>query len=388
MSILPTGVVRFGVIGTGVMGQGHCQALQRLDEACLTAICDINPETAARIGHEHGVPFFTCHTDLLASGLCDAVIVSTPHPERPPIALDAMRAGRHLISEKPLSERVSTADAMIATARETGVAFAVMFQRRTEPALATAIALVRSGRLGKVYRVTLISPEYRSQAYYDSGGWRATWTGEGGGVLMNQSPHILDLFVQLGGKPQSVFARTETRLHHIEVEDIAEAMVTYPDGGSGYLYCSTNEGGPGQMIEVFGDAGKLLYRNGELKFFRFEPSVSDFTRTSTAMWGGPQCIEEPLELVEREAGHQAILRNFARHLLHGEALLSPGPDGLASLELANAAYLSSHLGQPVTLPLDRAAYDAFLADKRRTSTFVKTVRAEITLETDPQHVVK
>jgi predicted dehydrogenase len=322
---------------------------------------------------------------LLAAGLCDAVLIATPHPERPPIAIDAMKAGLHVISEKPLSERISTADAMVATAKETGVVLGIMFQRRTEPVLAKAIEIAKSGVLGKVNRTTMISPEYRSQAYYDSGGWRATWAGEGGGVMMNQSPHILDLFVQIGGKPSSVYGRVETRLHHIEVEDIGEAMLTYPDGGTGYLYCSTNEAGPGQMIEIFGDGGKLIYRDGVLKLYRFEPSITEFTRTSTKMWGGPTCTEEILDIPEAECGHAVITRNFARHLLYDEPLIAPGEDGIASLELANAIWLSAHLGKPVELPISRAAYDAMLTRFRTESTFVKGV-VGVHRETDPQHV--
>ncbi|HEX2951029.1 MAG TPA: Gfo/Idh/MocA family oxidoreductase, partial [Armatimonadota bacterium] len=223
------------------------------------------------------------------------------------------------------------------------------------------------------YRTTMISPEYRSQAYYNSGGWRATWSGEGGGVMMNQSPHILDLFILLGGEPSSVYGRVETRLHDIEVEDIAEAMVTYPDGGTGYLYCSTNEAGPGQMIEVFGDCGKLIYRDGVLKLYRFSTPISEFTQTNTEMWAHPQCIEEPIELQECETGHAVIIRNVARHILFGEPLLTPGSDGIYPLELANAVWLSADKQQTVSLPIDRAAYDEFLARKRRESTFVKKV---------------
>lgn len=375
--------VRFGIIGVGGMGQGHCKSLGTVDEATLTAVCDCNAEVAEKVGKEHNVPFFTHYSDLLSSGLCDAVLVSTPHPERPPICVDAVRAGLHLLSEKPLTERVSTADAIIAAAKEAGVAFGVMFQRRLEPIFKKAAEFVHSGQLGKIQRVTMISPEYRSQAYYDSGGWRATWKGEGGGVMMNQSPHILDLFILLGGRPSSVFGRVETRLHHIEVEDVAEAMVTYPDGGNGYFYCSTNEAGPGQMIEVFGDQGKLLFRDGVLKIWRFKTSISEFTKNSTAMWGGPECEEVPVEIEEKKTGHADLMRNFCRHILYEEPLVAPGEEGIYSLELANAAWLSAHLGHPVSLPLDRAAYDAFLEEKRRTSTFVKNVKEK--RETDPQH---
>lgn len=378
--------VRVGVIGVGGMGQGHCNTMKTIEEVTVTAVCDIDPAVAEKVGRAHGVPHFVKHRDLIRSGLCDAVIVATPHPPRPPIAIDAMRAGLHMLAEKPLSERVSTADRMIAAARETGVVFQVDFQRRTEPALAKAIELVREGAVGKVFRRTLISPEYRSQAYYDSGGWRATWAGEGGGVMLNQSPHVLDLFILLGGMPSRVRGRVEIRLHDIEVEDLAEAMLEYPDGGTGYFYCSTNEAGPGQMIEIFGDRGKLCWRQGELKLYRFEPSVSEFTATSTAQWGGPKCIEVPVEIGDGPKGHGNIIRNFARAILFGEPLIAPGADGIHSLELANAVWLSSHCGKPVELPLNRKAYDRFLAKMRRDSTFVKKVAADRRV-TDPNHAV-
>lgn len=376
--------VRFGVIGTGGMGQGHCTGLKDIEEAVLTAVCDIDPATAEKVGKEHDVPYFTDHQSMIDAKLCDAVIVATPHPERPAPAIDAMKAGLHLLSEKPLSERVSTADEMISTAKEMGVRFAIMFQRRMEPAAAKAIELVRTGKIGTVRRTTMISPEYRNQSYYDSGGWRATWEGEGGGVMMNQSPHVLDLFIQIGGIPSEVFGQIDTTLHNIEVEDVANAMLKYPDGGTGFLYCSTNEAGPGQMIEVFGDKGKLVLRNGELKFYEFPESISEFTAGEHDMWDSPKCEEVPIELEGEAPGHRGIIRNLARNILHDEPLLSPGEDGIHSLELANAVMLSSHLNRPVTLPIDRAEYDAFLQGLRDNSTFVKEVK-EIKRKTDPRH---
>ncbi len=374
--------VRLGVIGVGGMGSGHCDSMGRVPEVTLTAVCDISPETAQRVGEKHHVPFFTSHRDLIASKLCDAVLIATPHPVRPDIAVDAMTAGLHVLSEKPLSERVLTADKMVKTAARKGVALAVMFQRRMEPAFAKAIELVKSGALGKVWRTTMISPEYRTQAYYDSGTWRATWSGEGGGVMMNQGPHILDLFIQLGGMPSEVTGRCETRLHKIEVEDVAEAMLRYPEGGTGYFYCSTNELGPGQMIEIFGTHGKLCYRDSQLKLYRFSESVPEFTFRTKVAWSAPECKEELLEVPGTEWGHYSILQNFCRHLLHGAPLVSPGEDGLQSLELANAVWLSSYLGKPVKLPLSRRAYEKFLAQKRADSTFVKTGASDQRL-TDP-----
>jgi predicted dehydrogenase len=368
---VPGPQVRLGVIGVGGMGTAHCASLEKVAEIKLTAVCDISPEAAQKAGERFHAPFFLSHQALIKSRLCDAVLIATPHPPRPPIAIACMKAGLHVLSEKPLSERVSTADKMIQTARDTGVALAVMFQRRLEPAFAKAIELVKSGALGTIWRTTMISPEYRTQPYYDSGKWRATWEGEGGGVMMNQSPHVLDLFVQLGGMPCEVIGRCETRLHTIEVEDVADAMLRYPDGGTGYFYCSTNELGPGQMIEIFGTKGKLCYRDKKLKFFRFSEPVPDFTFNAKIAFSAPESPEVPLDIPVEETGHYSIMRNFARHLLHGEKLVSPGEEAIQSLELANAVWLSSHLGKPVKLPLSRRAYDAFLAKKRRESAFVK-----------------
>lgn len=357
--------VRMGVIGVGGMGQNHCKSIARVSETRLTAVCDNDEATARKVGEEHQVSWFTDYRQMIAAKVCDAVIIATPHPVRPPIVEAAARAGLHVLSEKPLCERVSGADRMIRAVHKAGVAFGVMFQRRTEPAVRKAQELVQSGAVGRIYRTTLISPEYRSQAYYDSAGWRATWVGEGGGVMMNQAPHILDLFVFLCGMPTEVVGRVETRLHRIQVEDHAEALLRYPDGGTGYLYCSTCEAGPGQMIEIFGDRGKLLFRNGELRFWTFETPIEEFTRTNTAMWGAPKAIEQPLSIDPSEHGHHVIIRNFARHILHGETLLAPGEEGLRSLELANAIWLSSHLRKPIRLPLSRRAYDAFLAQMRK-----------------------
>ena len=377
-------IVRFGVVGVGGMGQNHCQSLKKIAEAKLTAVCDIDEATADRVGAEHAVPRFLDSKDLIRSGLCDAIIVATPHPVRPPIVVPAMKAGQHVQSETPLCECVSGAEKMIRMAKKTGVAFGVMFQRRVEPAVMKAFELIRSGALGKIHRATMISPEYRSQAYYDSGTWRATWAGEGGGVMMNQAPHILDLFVQMAGMPRAVTGSIETRLHEIQVEDLAEAMLKFPDGGTGYLYCSTNEAGPGQMIELFGDKGKLVWRDGVLKFHTFEPSISEFTKNDTGMWGAPKAVEQPIAIGEGETGHVVVIRAFARHILYGEKLVAPGADGLASLELANAITLSSYLKKPVKLPISRKAYDAFLAAMRRKyRSDKKSVVAQRV--TDPRH---
>jgi len=385
MKTVPDKVVRFGVIGVGGMGQDHCKSIRDIEEAKLAAVCDHDAATGEKAGKEFHVPFFTSHKQLIRAKLCDAVLVATPHPLRPEIAVDCANAGLHILSEKPLSERVSTADKMIAVARRNNIVLGVDLPLRTEPEIVSAIEFVRGGGLGRVKRCVMILPKYRSQAYYDAGGWRGTWRGEGGGVMMNQSSHVLDLFILLGGMPRRVLGRAATRLHHIEVEDLAEAILEYPGGGTGYFYCSTNEAGPGEMIEIFGDAGKLCYRDGKLTLFRFEPPIAEFTRNNQQMWGSPKCTELPVKIKDRKgSGYANIIRNFARHILFGDKLFAPGEEGLWSLELANAVYLSAHQGKPVDLPINRKAYDRFLAKMRKESTFRKNVIVD-KRETDPNN---
>ncbi len=359
---------RLGVIGLGLMGQEHCANLHKVPEVQLTAVCDGYAPNAAKVGTLHGVPFFSDHREMINQGLCDAVLIATPHPAHYPVALDVIRAGLPLLCEKPITERLSTAERLVRLARQKGVPFGVVFQRRLEPVFAKAIEWVKSGALGKIRRTTLICPEFRTQSYFNSGSWRGTWAGEGGGVLINQAPHYLDLLLLLGGMPCDVFGRCETRLHQIEVEDVAEALLRYPDGGSGYLYCSTTEPLPGQMLEVFGDCGKLCFRDGLLRVYRFPEPVPAFTLRSPVAWSTPECVEETAEITPQDWGHFLIVQNFARHLLHGEPLVSPAEDGLKSLELANAIWLSAHLNKTVSLPLNRRAYDAFLNTKRRVTT--------------------
>ncbi|MFH0911750.1 MAG: Gfo/Idh/MocA family oxidoreductase [Planctomycetota bacterium] len=377
--------LRMGVIGTGSMGMGHCETIRaRVPEMRLAAVCDGVPAMAERAGTAFGVPHFTSYRDLIRAKLVDAVVVPTPHPTHAEISIACMKAGLHVMCEKPLSETVSSADRMIATARKHRVAFAVMFQRRFDPAIDKAMELVRTGKLGAIYRTLLICPEFRTQAYYDSGSWRATWSGEGGGVMMNQGPHIIDIFVQLTGLPVKVRGRLETRFHTIEVEDLAEATLTYKNGATGYFYCSTNEPPPGETIEIFAEKGKLTLRDGALEVYTYTPGVLRYARTTKEKWGKPKTEKMDLRLPAAHTDHYNALRNFARHILYREKLRVSGESGLASLELTNAVMLSSWLGREVTIPISRRAYDRELARLRKSSKFKKTVVEN--WQTDPQHL--
>ena len=381
---MTTQKVRFGVIGTGGMGSGHCNMIPAIPETELTAVCDTEPRTLEAITAKHGVPGFATHTELLDSGLVDAVVIATPHYFHPPIAEDAFVRGIHVMSEKPLAVTVSGADAMIVAAKKSGKKFGVMYQMRTEPQNLAARQLIESGALGDIYRVNLVMGWYRSQAYYDSGGWRATWSGEGGGVLINQAPHFLDLFCWLGGLPAKIMAQTRTRLHDIEVEDEAFANMEYANGAHGYLYASTTEAPNTQRFEICGDKGKIQIDGSSLKFFAMDGSIREFTETSTEMWAGPKGSDQPVELpAEGEFKHHSkITQNFARAILFDEPLLAPGEEGLNAVELINGMILSGKTGKTVTTPVNRAEYDALIEELKATSNSKTTVREQRV--TDPK----
>ena len=375
--------LRAAIVGVGSMGQGHCNSIKKVRNMQLVAVCDIVPGVAEMVGKKHNVPCYTAHKDMLKNEDIDVVIISTPHPSHTEVAIDSFKAGAHVITEKPISERISTAEKMVKAARKHRKKLAVMFQRRFEPAIEKAIDIVRSGKIGEVYRTVMISPEFRTQAYYDSGGWRATWRGEGGGVMMNQAPHVIDIFVQLAGMPSKVRGDCQTLMHHIEVEDRAEAWLTYKNGATGYFYCSTCDPAPGQMIEVLGDKGKLIWRDGTLRLIQFpKGGLKKFIKSTKEKWGKPS-KEVEIKIKDRSCGHWRVMENMARCLLKGEELKSSGESGLDSLDLTNAIMLSSWTGEEVKLPTSRRKYDQYLADLRKKSKFKKKVSQN--LQTDPNH---
>ncbi len=375
--------IRFGVVGVGGMGSGHCSMIPKIPETELAAICDTEPSTLARMAEQTGVPAYHSHIELLESGLVDAVVIATPHYFHPVIAEDAFARKVHVLSEKPLAVTVSQADRMAAAAGKSGCAFGVMYQMRSEAQNQAARSIVESGVLGEIYRTSLVMGWYRSQAYYNSGGWRATWAGEGGGVLINQAPHYLDLFTWLGGLPASLTGETRTRLHDIEVEDEAFGLLEYKNGAHGYLYASTTEAPGYNRIDICGDKGKLTLQDGKLSLFRMDGSIREFTHNSTEMWASPNGEWLPVDLPAQGEirGHSAITSNFARHILHGEPLIAPGTDGLPAVELINALILAGHTKKRVTLPVNRAEYDA-LIDELAASSKTKSMVVEQRV-TDP-----
>lgn len=358
--------VRLGLIGVGGMGASHLQgALGKVDEVRFTALCDVNAALLEERCSQTGLPGFTDDRELIASGLCEAVLIATPHPFHPPAAIRAAEHGLHVLSEKPLAVSVSEADAMIAAAQKHRVVLGVMFQTRLEPQYRTAYQMLSSGALGPLYRTVLIASHwFRSQAYYASGAWRGTWRGEGGGIMMNQAPHSLDLLLWLDGQPQSVTAQALTRAHAIETEDTVSALLDYGGGHTGYFYTTTAEW-PGQnRFEFTGERGRLVLEDGALRLYRLARPLPDAIR-ELPKFVNPEGTWEEVPLDAGGAtGHGEVLRRFARAIREGTPLVATAEDGLHSLELANALLLSGYTGQTVALPLDRAAYDAFLERQR------------------------
>jgi UDP-N-acetyl-2-amino-2-deoxyglucuronate dehydrogenase len=353
---------RYAIVGCAAgIATTHLQALQQIPNAEIVAMADIAHERGAARAAEVGCPFFHDHQTLLASVVPDVIVVTTPHPFHAPIAIDAMAAGVHVLVEKPLAVSVSAGDAMIAAAEQHGKILAVSFQQRFRPIIEHAKQIIASGALGELVRVLMVEPWYRPAAYYRSAGWRGTWKGEGGGVLMNQGPHPLDLLCHLVGPPAKVWGWAHTRAHAIEVEDTAQAMLEYPNGAPGYLTLSTAEAGVERRLQIVGDKAVLELVNNDLRILWFSPSQSEFRASSQSMWDAPATNTEVIALPGDGGGHVAVYRDLEMAIQTGQRPRSDGREALMGLELANAITLSSHLGTPVSLPIVRAAYDTLLA---------------------------
>ena len=370
--------LKIGVIGTGVEGLTLCDICPKLDEVELTAVCDIDEAVVEGAARHYKVKSFTDYKKLIDSGDVEAVIVATPHYFHPSIGIYAMKKGLHLLSDKPIGVTVNDADEMIAVSKETGQVFCVMFQARTSPHSRAAKKLIDEGKIGEIYRTLMLSGWFRTQAYYDSAGWRASWKGEGGGVLINQAPHQLDMFTHLAGTPNKVRAEVRTRRHKIEVEDEVHALLEYANGGRGYLYASVNEAPIASRIEIAGEKGKLIIDGSKVQFASLKQPVQEFCDTSpeAGFGGAPEVVWEDVDIPEVESGHRAIIRNFARAVLYEEELLAPGVEGINSLELSNAILFSGLEKKEVTLPVDRKEFIKFFdklvaGSKERTVTETK-----------------
>jgi UDP-N-acetyl-2-amino-2-deoxyglucuronate dehydrogenase len=357
--------VRYAIVGCAAgIATTHLAALKQIPGAQIVAMADVSADRGAARAAEYGCPFYDDHRRLLDAVVPDVVVITTPHPFHAPIAIAALQAGAHVLTEKPLAVQAADGDAMIEAADQAGKILAVAFQQRFRPVIERAHALIAAGELGELVRVLMVEPWYRTAAYYQSAGWRGTWKGEGGGVLMNQGPHPIDLMCHLAGPPAKVWGWTRTRGHAIEVEDTAQAMLEFSNGAPGYMTMSTAEAGFERKLQITGDRAAIDITGDKLTILRFTPSQSDFRLSGKGMWDAPAAEREVIDLPGDGGGHVAVYRDLEAAIAEGRRPRCDGREARMSLELANAVTLSSHIGAPVTLPLDRAAY-AGLLDRLR-----------------------
>ncbi len=367
-------MLRIGVIGIGNIGFVHTTCIFKggVAGAVLAAICDQKEHLKQEMAENFpGVPFYTNYRELLQNPDIDAVIISVPHPSHSDIAIEAFAAGKHVLVEKPMDITLSKGKSLCEAAKKSGKIFGIMFNQRTGKLFAKAREIVQSGQLGKLKRsIWIITNWYRTQHYYDSGTWRATWTGEGGGVLVNQAPHQLDLWQWICGMPEKITAFcTEAKYHRIEVEDDATIFARFPGGAEGIFVTSTGEYPGTNRLEISGSKGKLVLENGTLKWWRLQEDERTFCEHSDASFAHIPMDYTEIKEEDETHGHQKILQNFANAILHGEPLLAPGYDGINELTIQNAAYLSTWKGNmPISIPFDEGEYDALLKQKQHHST--------------------
>lgn len=348
-------------IGAGIVS-AHMPAFRELSNVVVVGGSDLNAAAGQARADELDCPFFLDHREMLDATKPDVTIVLTPHPFHAAIAIDALNAGSHVLVEKPMAVQVHEADAMIAAAEKNNRIIAINFQQRFRPEVEAARHLIQSGQLGEIQRVTQVEPWLRTVAYYKSAGWRGTWRGEGGGVLMNQAPHSLDLLCHLAGMPKRVVAWNRTVRHSIEVEDTSMAMLEWENGAMGTLFFSTAEAGERRM-EIVGTGGILnIGEGGRITFQRYEPNLVEHIYHSPERFAAPKIVDEPVTIGDGLGKHIEVYADLHRAITTGSPVRADGREGLMSLELANAIIYSSYQGREVTLPLDRQGYRELLAE--------------------------
>lgn len=356
--------VRFGIAGVGNMGGGHARSIMegKIPRARLTAVADPTMDLSR---YSPEAKIFTSAKEMIRSGEIDAILIATPHYAHTTIGIDALQNGLHVLVEKPISVHKADAERLIAAHTNSRQVFAAMFNQRTDPHYIKLRELILSGELGEIRRITwLITNWFRSDAYYNSSGWRATWSGEGGGVLLNQCPHNLDLMQWLFGMPVKLRAICQFgRFHDIEVEDDVTAVMEYSNGATGVFITSTGESPGTNRLEIAAERGRVVLEDGRLHWKRNEVPNGEFSRTTEKRYEGPATwnIEIPIRDIGEQ--HIGILKNFVEAILDGVPLVAPAQEGIHSVELANAMLMSAFTDDAVSMPLDGVAYEEILHGK-------------------------
>ena len=361
--------IKLGIIGIGNMGRGHIDNLAKglCPSVSLTAVCDIDENKLGyaneKLGEDVEIAKFTDALEMLDSGKIDTVLIAVPHYSHPTYAIEAFKRGIHVITEKPAGVYTRQVREMNEAADKAGVKFGIMFNQRTTPLYVKAHDIVQSGALGELKRlVWIVTNWYRTQAYYDSGSWRATWNGEGGGVLLNQAPHNLDLWQWIFGMPQKVHAFCDFgKYHNVAIEDDVTIIGEYENGAVATFITTTGEAPGTNRLEISGDKGKIVIEGGKLKWWKLETPEREFCFTCEKGFAMPKTEYEEIEN-ENVNGHATVLEAFANAILHGGEMIADGREGLNSLSISNAAYVSAWTGSTVTLPVDEDVFEKHLAE--------------------------
>lgn len=368
--------VRIGIIGLGVMGKGHADYIRSGEVArCeLTAVCDSSPERLEAFEREEK---FSDARKLIRSGAADAILIATPHYTHTTVGVDALQNGLHVLVEKPISVHKADCEKLLAAHRNNKrLVFGAMFNQRTNPVFRKAKQLLEQNELGELVRVNFIITDwFRTEAYYASADWRGTWKGEGGGVLLNQCPHQLDMLQWLCGMPSRVLSLVRLGgRHNIEVEDEVSAILEYANGASGIFVTSTGEAPGTNRLEICGERGKLLIENGVLRFIRNEIPATEFNRASSQGIATPPTWDVTFPGIADGGSHREVTQNFVNAIIDGEPLLAPACEGIHSVELGNAILLAGLTGKAVDLPLDGAVFARRLKRLIAGSRFAKPVK--------------
>ena len=365
--------IKIAIIGIGNIGWAHaeCIANNEIPNMLLSAVCDIKSDRLEDFCNKYpDITAFEDYNELLHSKICDSVIIAVPHPLHAEIAIKALECGLNVLLEKPADISVSKVEALNEAARKSDKVFSMMFNQRTNPIFNKAREIVQSGQLGELKRtIWIVTNWYRTQSYYDSGDWRATWSGEGGGVLLNQCPHNLDLWQWICGMPKSISAYCDIgKYHNIEVEDDVTILTRYENGAIGTFITSTGEYPGTNRLEISGTLGKIVLENGILKWWKLSTDERKVSKNSEKSFSHIDFDYTEYIPEKTESGHKLIIKNFANAILNGEKLIAPGIDGIYELTISNAAYLSSwNNNKEITLPFDTAEFDKILKEKAESS---------------------
>ncbi len=371
--------VRIGIIGFGGMGSFHGRYLSagKIDNATLAAVCDVNPQRLDAAAEMYGddVQRFSDADELLDADVVDGVIIATPHYFHPPIAMAALQRGTHVLSEKPAGVYGKQVRKLNDAAAQSDAVFAVMFNQRCRPVHQKIKELIDSGELGEILRTNwIITDWFRTQSYYDGGGWRATWEGEGGGVLLNQCPHNLDLWQWFCGMPKRVRAFCAFgKYHDIEVEDDVTAYVEYENGATGLFITTTGEAPGTNRLEITGERGKLVLEGGQLTFWRNREECSTFLRQSKSGFAKPECWECNVPAggqIDQE--HTEVTRRWVAKIRGEGELIANGEEGINSLQLSNAMLLSAWTDSWIDIPVNEDTYYQMLQQKIEASDTTKS----------------